>query len=121
MVPHDSESDKRRYPRVKARVLYTQPRYYGPPRILGQKREISDISPGGARIFCDEPLKKGKAVQIELELPSGKTVNATARVVWIDLLPPGSGARYDVGLEFLVISNDVFEELRDLSEGGSSG
>ena len=115
-----SEVDKRRYPRVKARVLHTQPRFYGPPRLLGQKRPISNISPGGARIYSDEPLKEGKGIQIELDLPSGKPVKATARVVWIEELPPGSEGRFDVGLEFLVISNEAFDELQSISENESS-
>jgi hypothetical protein len=120
MNPIQSEPDKRRYPRVKARVLHTQPRFYGPPRLLGQKRPISNISPGGARIYSDEPLKEGKAVQIELDLPSGRSVTATTRVVWIDELPPGSEGRFDVGLEFLVISKEAFNELQSLSENAST-
>lgn len=119
MNPIESEADKRRYPRVKARVLHSQPRFYGPPRLLGQKRQISNISPGGARIYSDEPLKEGKAVQIELDLPSGRSVTATARVAWIEELPPCSECRFDVGLEFLVISNEAFEELQSISENGS--
>ena len=119
MHPIESEFNKRRYPRVKARVLHTQPRFYGPPRLHGQKRPISNISPGGARIYSDEPLKEGKGVQIELELPSGKSVTATARVVWIDELPPGSEGRFDVGLEFLVISDEAFDELKSISENGT--
>lgn len=116
MTPNESESDKRRYPRVKARVLYTQPRYFGPPRILGQRREISNISPGGARIYSDELLVKGKTVQIELELLSRKIVSALARVVWIDELPPGSEARYDVGLEFIYLPSGAVNELQALLE-----
>ena len=119
MHPIESEFNKRRYPRVKARVLHTQPRFYGPPRLHGQKRPISNISPGGVRIYSDEPLKEGKGVQIELELPSGKSVTATARVVWLDELPPGSEGRFDVGLEFLVISDEAFDELKSISENGT--
>jgi len=120
MNPIESEADKRRYPRVKARVLHTQPRFYGPPRLLGQKRPISNISPGGVRIYSDEPLKEGKGIQIELDLPSGRSVKATARVVWIEELPPGSEGRFDVGLEFLVISNEAFNELQSISENVST-
>ena len=120
MNPIESEADKRRYPRVKARVLHSQPRFYGPPRLLGQKRPISNISPGGVRIYSDEPLKEGKGIQIELDLPSGRSVKATARVVWIEELPPGSEGRFDVGLEFLVISNEAFNELQSISENVST-
>ena len=119
MNPIESEADKRHYPRVKARVLHTQPRFYGPPRLHGQKHPISNISPGGVRIYSNETLKEGKAVQIELELPSGKSVTATARVVWIYELPPGSEGRFDVGLEFFVISKEAFDELESISEKGS--
>jgi len=72
------------------------------------------------RIYSDEPLKEGKGVQIELDLPSGKSAKATARVVWIEVLPPGSEARFDVGLEFLVISNEAIDELQSISENAST-
>ena len=40
--------------------------------------------------------------------PTDSTVSVLARVVWVDQLPAGSPARYDVGVEFL----DVPEEMR---------
>lgn len=59
-------------------------------------------------------------MQIELELPSGKSVTATTRVVWIEELPPGSEGRFDVGLEFLIISKEAFDELESISDNGST-
>lgn len=114
------ESDKRRFPRIKARILYSPPRFYGPPKLYVQKRKISDISLGGVRIYSDEPLKKDKSLQLELELPSGKKVLATTRVAWIEELPPGSEGRYDVGLEFIYVPYDATNELDSLIENALS-
>ena len=108
----DSEIQRRRHPRLRAPVSYSPPRFFGPPRIISQKRQISDISLGGARIFSDEPLVEGKGLQFELFLPLKQAVTAAARVVWVKELPPGSEARYDVGLEFIHLPPPAMDELR---------
>jgi c-di-GMP-binding flagellar brake protein YcgR len=110
----NSELQRRRHPRLRAPVSYSPPRFYGPPRIVSQKRPISDISLGGARIFSDEPLLEGKGLQFELFLPLKKAVTASARVVWVKELPPGSEARYDVGLEFIYLPPPAMDELRTI-------
>ena len=109
-----SDLQRRRHPRLRAPVSYTPPRLIGPPRIVSQKRQISDISLGGVRIFSDELLLEGKGLQFELFRPLKRAVTASARVVWVKELPPGSEARYDVGLEFIHLPPPAMDELRTI-------
>ena len=82
--------------------------------------QATNISLAGVRIYSNKPLKKGQALEIELLLPSGNSLKAIMRVVWIAALPPGSEAVYDVGLEFLNISDDVIPKLQFVLEDSSS-
>lgn len=82
--------------------------------------QAANISLAGVRIYSNKPFKKGQALEIELLLPSGDSLKAIVRVVWISALPPGSEALYDVGLEFLDIADDVIPKLQTVMEDGSS-
>lgn len=116
----DSGFDKRRFRRMRVPVLYSPPRMFGPPRVFGQRRQISDISLGGLRIYSDEPLKEGKGLDVELFLPMGQSVKAIARVVWIEELPGGSDARYDVGLEFIHLPPVATNEIKSMLNNQST-
>ncbi|NIM59919.1 MAG: PilZ domain-containing protein [Candidatus Aminicenantes bacterium] len=106
--------DRRRFPRVKAPV------YYRPASVFGTKGQAANISLAGVRIYSNKPLKKGQALEIELLLPSGNSLKAIVRIVWISAMPPGSEALYDVGLEFLNIADDVIPKLQFVLEDSSS-
>lgn len=110
----NSKFDRRRFPRVKAPV------YYRPASVFGIKGQAANISLAGVRIYSNKPLKKGQALEIELLLPSGNSLKAIVRVVWIRAMPPGSEALYDVGLEFLNIADDVIPKLQFVLEDSSS-
>jgi hypothetical protein len=68
---------------------------------LARQRQAVDISLGGVRIFSDEPMKVGELLKMEFFLPDAKPITYTAEVVWIEPLPQGSSARFDIGLKFL--------------------
>jgi hypothetical protein len=82
--------------------------------------KASNISLAGVRIYSNKPLKIGQALEIELLIPSGNSLKAIVRVVWINAMPPGSEALYDVGLEFLNIADDVISKLKFVLEDSSS-
>jgi len=84
------------------------------------KGQAANISLAGVRIYSNKPLKKGQALEIELLLPSGNSMKAIVRVVWVSAMPPGSEALYDVGLEFLNIADDVIPKLQFVLEDSSS-
>ncbi len=111
---NESGLKRRRFPRVKASILYRSARIFGPRRL------ISDISLGGIRVYSDEHFKKGKRLEIELFLPNEHSVVATARVVWVKTLPPGSDALYDVGFEFISLPPNSIQELKSVLDNNSS-
>jgi len=63
------------------------------------------------RIYSDEYVEAGRRLDIELFLPSGSTVEAIVRVVWIKELPRAASAMYDVGLEFVRLSASAEQKL----------
>lgn len=77
------------------------------------RQRVSNISLGGVRLYSDQRLDVGEEVELELYFPSGFSDIGRARVVWINELPPNSGASYDVGLEFLELPDDAIRELKE--------
>lgn len=100
------EKERRRFPRVMGPVFFRA------PRISAKRRSVSNLSLGGVRIYCDERVDIGQSLELEFFLPNGTTVEVMARVVWVKKLPAESEALYDVGLEFMDLSENVVEELR---------
>ncbi len=108
------EFRRRRFPRVKAPVLYC------PIKVLGPRRRIYDISLGGIRIYSDEQLREDDQLEIELLLPNGQRIIATARVAWINKLHPDEDVRFDVGLEFINLPANAAQELKYVLDYESS-
>jgi hypothetical protein len=80
-------------------------------QFLARQREPIDISLGGVRIFSDEALRVGELFKLEFFLPDVAPVTYTAEVVWIEPLPDGAAARYDVGLKFIQLEPDALRLL----------
>jgi hypothetical protein len=80
-------------------------------QFLARQREPVDISLGGVRIYSDEALRIGELFKLEFFLPDVAPVTYTAEVVWIESLPDGSPARYDVGLKFIQLEPDALRLL----------
>lgn len=82
------------------------------------KQEYSDktknISAGGLCLVVYEKLNVGEKLQIEMELPSKKVINAEGKVVWIseyEILGREEEKIYDIGVEFMKISKEEREEI----------
>ena len=69
------------------------------------KQKPLDISLGGMRIYAEETVPKGTKLEIELFLPDNSSVTCRVEVVWIEVLPPGSPAKHDIGLKFIDIKD----------------
>lgn len=91
--------DRRQYPRVNAPVFC---RPVGKP--LFGRRRAADVSEGGMRLYADEPPAAGDRLELELFLPDQSELTCRVEVVWVEELPEGSPARYDVGVKFVEIS-----------------
>ena len=90
-------ADRRQFPRLQAPVLC---RPAGLLLRLLQPRQAIDISLGGMRIYSDDPVKLGSLLELDLFLPDHAGCTCKAEVVWVEELPPGAPALYDVGLRF---------------------
>ena len=89
--------ERRKYRRIHA-PLYCRP---AGMHFLARQYQAVDVSLGGVRIFSDDPLQVGELLKMEFFLPDTRPVTYTAEVVWVEPLPKGAPARFDVGLKFL--------------------
>ena len=64
------------------------------------RRHPIDLSLGGVRIYSDQRFAKGELLTLELMTVDAPVSTFTAEVVWIEELPSGSPALFDVGLRF---------------------
>ena len=102
--------ERRRYRRIQAQ-LYCRPA--GVP-LLARHHEAINISLGGVRIYADEKYVLGALLKMELFTEEGDSVTYTAEVVWLESLPAGSPALYDVGLRFVDLRPDALALLNGL-------
>lgn len=101
--------DRRQFPRVNAPVFC---RPTGTP-FFGRRKAI-DVSLGGLRIYADDPPETGDRLELELFLPDESEVVCTVEVVWVEDLPEGSPARYDVGAKFVNIDAKDRQRLQSV-------
>jgi hypothetical protein len=106
----DSGFNRRRFPRVKAPVLFKS------TRLFSRRTPVVDIGMGGMRVFSDDPFKVGQSIDIELLLPTGETLECTVKVVWLGLLPEDAPAKFDVGLELMSVKGDRIHLLAQALE-----
>ncbi len=99
--------ERRRYRRIQAPV-YCRP---AGVKMLARHREAVDISLGGVRVFSDDRHRVGALVKMEFFVEGSPAITYTAEVVWVDELPAGSAARYDVGLKFVDLSPEALSFL----------
>ena len=94
--------DRRRYPRIAAPV------YYRPagPDFLHHRRTTVDVSLGGMRVYTDDELQVGTRLEIDLLLDGDVTARCWARIAWVDRLSGDARALYDIGLEFIDMSDE---------------
>ena len=106
--PDDAnDQDRRKYRRIRA-ALYCRP---AGVKFLARQREPVDISLGGVRIYSDDELRVGELLKMEFFLVDVPPVTYTAEVVWIERLPDGAPARFDVGLKFIQLEPDALQLL----------
>ncbi|HTP49679.1 MAG TPA: PilZ domain-containing protein [Anaeromyxobacteraceae bacterium] len=83
---------------------------------LGMLRRSADGSLGGFRAYSDEKQKEGRLLEVEVFLPEGASVTVVAQVAWVEPLPEGSVARFDVGLEYVKASPGDLERIGTVLE-----
>ena len=97
-----NHSGRTAYPRLLAPVYFTAS---GLPRWLQRRRPPggNGLGLGGVRVFTDERPAEQVPLRLEVFLVDGTSVRCRAVVAWVDPLPDGSRARFDVGLEFTAL------------------
>jgi hypothetical protein len=81
------------------------------PGVVANFSRTQNMSLGGARVFSDDRLKIGTRLNLELLAGPESTVQVLARVAWIDDLGKAGPARFDVGLEFLDVPEEMMSRL----------
>jgi hypothetical protein len=81
------------------------------PGLIVKLSRTVNVSMGGARVFSDDRMKIGSKLNLELMPDPETSVQVLARVAWIDELGDGAPARYDVGLEFLDVPEEMVSRL----------
>ncbi|GAC1340609.1 MAG: hypothetical protein NVSMB23_11110 [Myxococcales bacterium] len=102
-----SGQDRRQFPRLKAPVLCRPAGL----RLSSSTSETLDISLGGARVYTDDDTAPGTPLELELIFPDGSSAVCRAEVVWVEPLGTGAPARFDVGLRFTELPDDVKTQL----------
>ena len=75
-----------------------------------------DISRGGSRIYSDKQLPVGESLKLMFFVPGGRKVTPTVRVAWIKEAHEKAPAKYELGLEFLDISETCLNRLLESEE-----
>jgi PilZ domain-containing protein len=94
------------YPRLQA------PTYFRPAGLPVFVRRTKDGSLGGVSVHTDEEMRPGSRLKIEVFLADDTSVVCQVRVAWVERLPDGAPARYDVGLTFTAIDPRHRDRLR---------
>jgi N-acetylglucosaminyl-diphospho-decaprenol L-rhamnosyltransferase len=97
MATDGRAEDRRQFLRVAA------PIYCRPARLRRTPFPVGDIGLGGMRVLTDEPSAVGNVLDIELLVGEQGTAQCTVAVAWVSNLPPGSAARFEVGLQFVSV------------------
>jgi hypothetical protein len=87
------------------------PVFYRATKLSTPRQQVNNLSLQGVRIYSDERLDMGQTLELEFFFPNGIIVEVMARVVWIKKQPPGSAGVYDVGMEFINLSEKALKEL----------
>jgi Tfp pilus assembly protein PilZ len=75
----------------------------------------SNISRGGAFITTPEPIDPGRRVLVEIDIPSGSSIQTIGRVVWNRIAPISAEtpakSRPGIGIQFIGGRPDLLNEL----------
>ncbi len=117
-------SSQRRHQRIEAsidvRISTIEPErdpWTGRPFFRASHETCVNLSRGGVFVRTTEPLRPGRRLLVEMQLPNGEPVEAIGRVAWTrHTLEPGATARArregaGIGIEFLGGATNQFNAL----------
>ena len=81
-------------------------------------RSVGREDPGGLLAYSDVRHRPGVRLELEVLLPGGESVVFLAEVAWLEELPDGGPAAYDVALRYVhVAPADLPRLARVLADG----
>jgi PilZ domain len=105
-------TERRNYGRIKAAVTCRP--VVAPPH--AHDAATVDLSLTGVRIYSDETYPLGTILKMEFVTGVAVPVTFTARVVWVEGLPPAGPAKHDIGMEFVDLTPKMLQLLAALLE-----
>jgi len=106
MVP--SRPDRERFPRVQAPLFHRPVTWFA----IGMYRRSAPPTHGGFRAYTDEKQKRGTLLEVEIFLPERSgSVTVVAEIAWVEALPEGSPARFEVGMQYVKVNPDDLKRL----------
>ena len=107
--------EKRKFVRLKRDVNIRWTKADEAQETAAQAQDITmDISEGGICLITYEELPIGKELNLEMELPTGKTIFSKAKVSWVrefEIIGEKTEKGYEVGVQFVDISPSDREEI----------
>jgi PilZ domain len=97
-------------PRLAAPLIYRR----SGSDLFHHERSSVDVGAGGMRALSDEALRPGDRLELDLLPPGDSPIRMWARVAWIETLPAGGDASYEVGLQFTDIADEDRQRLASL-------
>jgi hypothetical protein len=82
------------YRRVQAPMWHRPTSWYGAGITVGDL----ETTLAGFRTYSDEAMLAGHLLEVDVLLPDGEVATAVAQVDWVEPIPGGKPARYEVGL-----------------------
>ena len=114
-------AEKRRYVRLNAYVNVVWRKMADPVQPSTPQDDMAmNISEGGICLNINEKVEVGSFLGVTLQLPHQKVIHAKGRVQWIKESEVVT-KRYDVGLEFLDISSQDRDEIRNFIAASLQG
>jgi uncharacterized protein (TIGR02266 family) len=128
--PSPDFTNRRRHERVAAgvdvRISTIEPErdpWTGRPFFRSLQERCANVSRGGVFVRTDEPLDPGRRILVEIQLPSGRPLEAIGRIAWVKrvMAPASDEPESGIGIEFLGGASDHFSALDDyVTHCGSS-
>lgn len=99
--------DRRRFRRLLA------PSVFRPAQatLFRQGPTATEAQLVGVWVLADEALTRGELLQLEVFVAAELSVTCTIEVAWLEELPRGAGAKFEIGLRFLGADKALVDRL----------
>ncbi len=98
------DNERRKYPRVKARVPISCRLVMGNSSMSGNISSSDDLSKNGISFKLNNFVSKSSRMVIELKIPKMRVLKVIAKVAWISR--SSSDDRFLIGSQFLEMTNE---------------